>query len=88
MVKKEEQRAKDSAVQVKLMRRYAKANGTRRVNEAETSHLWRLSDSVASKQVRILDNSKPIKQATESAVIATNKMIGSYAKSLISRGGK
>ena len=88
MVRKEERRARDSVAQLKLMRRYAKAYGTRRVNEAETSQLWRLADSVASEQVRILNDSKPIKQATESAAIATQKMIGRYAKSLISRGGK
>ena len=83
-----EQKATESAEQLELMRRYAKATGQRRVNLAETAYVWRLGAAVSDGQIQQFNDQTNIESAQKSAAIATKNSIDSYAKSLILRGTK
>lgn len=83
-----EEQAKTSSEQLKLMRRYIKAHGTVRVNQAETEHLFKLGTAIADEQVNAInrDGRAAIHQARISARTSSQKALSSYAQSLIKRG--
>lgn len=83
-----EERAKASNEQLKLMRRYIKAQGAIRVNEAESQHLFKLGTAIADEQVNAInrDGRAAIAQARTQARLSSQKALTSYAQSLVKRG--
>jgi hypothetical protein len=83
-----ETQAKESSEQLKLMRRYIKAHGTIRVNQAESEHLFKLGNAIADEQINAIhrDGKAAIQQARTMARSSSQKALSSYAQSLIKRG--
>lgn len=83
-----EEKAKASNEQLKLMRRWVKANGTIQVNQAESEFIFKLGNTLVNEQVNAInrDGRAAINQARTMARSSSQKALSSYAQSLIKRG--